>query len=111
MLQNQKILLIEGAPKKNWKLSNNYSNRVSALNPSTKKLLESVDVWNHIKAARFKPVKQMKVIHYLNIYKILSALNISINLYIFFYVVWSIYSIGILRSKNLRNLFLLAVVF
>ncbi|XP_075221834.1 ubiquinone biosynthesis protein COQ6, mitochondrial isoform X2 [Lycorma delicatula] len=61
MLQNQKILLIEGAPKKNWKLSNNYSNRVSALNPSTKKLLESVDVWNHIKAARFKPVKQMKV--------------------------------------------------
>lgn len=40
-LQQHKIILLESAPRKEIQLSDDYSNRVSALSPATKHLLDS----------------------------------------------------------------------
>lgn len=61
MLSGKKILLIEGSPKKEWKLQQKYSNRVSSLNEATKQLLTSIGAWKHMQDLRFKHVKTMKV--------------------------------------------------
>ncbi|XP_067003017.2 ubiquinone biosynthesis monooxygenase COQ6, mitochondrial [Anabrus simplex] len=60
-LANKKILLLEGAPEREWSLQLQYSNRVSALNKKTKDLLVSIGAWKHIVEARYKPVKKMQV--------------------------------------------------
>ncbi|KAK7866922.1 hypothetical protein R5R35_001661 [Gryllus longicercus] len=60
-LSDKTVLLLEGSPEKEWIFENRYSNRVSAINPSTKNLMESIGVWKHITERRFKVVKKMQV--------------------------------------------------
>lgn len=60
-LRDKKILLLEGSKENNWQLTEKYSNRVVALNPSTQKLLESIGAWEHIESARYGSVKKMQV--------------------------------------------------
>ena len=47
-MKNKKIVLLEAAPDKEIKLSKDYSNRVSALAPSTVSLLSSLGVWQRV---------------------------------------------------------------
>ncbi|XP_049877817.1 ubiquinone biosynthesis monooxygenase COQ6, mitochondrial [Pectinophora gossypiella] len=61
VLSNLKILLLEGSPNKKYELKEEYSNRVVALNPSTKALMSSLDVWMHVENARLQPVRHMQV--------------------------------------------------
>lgn len=60
--------MIEGGPSKPWEsvLSQNdrpFSNRVSAINGSTKRLLQSIDIWDSI-SNKCKNVHQMNVNRY-----------------------------------------------
>nr|XP_012230961.1 PREDICTED: ubiquinone biosynthesis monooxygenase COQ6-like [Linepithema humile] len=55
-LEDKKVLLLEGSAKKEYKLQEQYSNRVVALNQETRTLLSSLGVWKHIEATRFCPV-------------------------------------------------------
>lgn len=61
-MSETKILLLEGGPEKTKPLSEKFSNRVSALNPQTKELLENIDVWKHIANNRYAPVKRLQVL-------------------------------------------------
>lgn len=61
VLSNKRILLLESSKEKQWKLPDKYSNRVVSLNPGTFKLLNDIDVWKHIKNARFSTVKRLQV--------------------------------------------------
>ena len=61
-MKNKKIVLLEAAPDKEIKLSKDYSNRVSALAPSTVSLLSSLGVWQRVEAAgRLGEVRRMRV--------------------------------------------------
>ncbi|XP_077300188.1 ubiquinone biosynthesis protein COQ6, mitochondrial [Arctopsyche grandis] len=60
-LSSQKILLLESSPEKKFTLTDRYSNRVSALNPTTKNLMISIGAWKHIEKMRLQPVKNMQV--------------------------------------------------
>ncbi len=60
-LANKRILLLESSNKKQLKLDS-YNLRVSALNPGSKSLLESLGAWQHIENTRFGSVKKMQVI-------------------------------------------------
>ncbi|EFX69092.1 hypothetical protein DAPPUDRAFT_217996 [Daphnia pulex] len=59
-LANKRILLLESSNKKQLKLDS-YNLRVSALNPGSKSLLESLGAWQHIEKTRFGSVKKMQV--------------------------------------------------
>uniref|UniRef100_A0A1B6IYY0 Ubiquinone biosynthesis monooxygenase COQ6, mitochondrial n=1 Tax=Homalodisca liturata TaxID=320908 RepID=A0A1B6IYY0_9HEMI len=61
MFSDLNILLMEPSQPKQWTLSPSYSNRVSSINDSTKRLMESLGAWEHITNTRFKPVMNMKV--------------------------------------------------
>lgn len=62
VLSNQKILLLEGAPKfKGFSAEGEFSNRVSTLNNGTKQLLDSIGIWDQIKSKRANPVYDMQV--------------------------------------------------
>lgn len=60
-LSNKKILLLEASKQKKWEHGEKYGNRVVSLNPGTQKLLYEIDVWKHIKSARFATVKRLQV--------------------------------------------------
>nr|CAD7197753.1 unnamed protein product [Timema douglasi] len=60
-LSNKKILLLEGGKDQKYKLQPKYSNRVVALNPSSKHLLSSIGAWQHISNARVTSVNKMQV--------------------------------------------------
>ncbi|EDW03828.1 ubiquinone biosynthesis monooxygenase COQ6, mitochondrial [Drosophila grimshawi] len=61
-LADKKVLLLEGAgPFKGFDVNAPYQNRVSAINRNSIELFKSIDAWQHIEAARCKPVKQMQV--------------------------------------------------
>ncbi|XP_008553591.1 ubiquinone biosynthesis monooxygenase COQ6, mitochondrial [Microplitis demolitor] len=60
-LQSQKILLLEGGNKHEYKQDEKYSNRVVALNQQTRTLLSSIGAWKHIEAGRYAPVRKMQV--------------------------------------------------
>lgn len=60
-LQDHKIVLLESAPRKEIQLTEQYSNRVSALSPSTVHLLDRLGAWDIIRSVRCQPVSQMKV--------------------------------------------------
>lgn len=64
----QKILLLEGSPEQKFSIKEQYSNRVSAINPSTKNLMDSIGAWKHIEEIRVQPVRNMQVfyLYYLN---------------------------------------------
>eukprot|EP00794_Sanderia_malayensis_P020125 gene20125-22097_t len=63
MLQDQKVLLLEGAPKQVslGQTLKEYSNRVSSVTPGTRKLLEECGAWKHIENMRYKPYTKMHV--------------------------------------------------
>lgn len=61
-LADKKVLLLEAAPEfKGFNASGPFLNRVSAINQSSIDLFKSIDAWQHIEAARCKPVKQLQV--------------------------------------------------
>ncbi|CAK1553898.1 unnamed protein product [Leptosia nina] len=61
LLSKLKVLLLEGSPNKKFELKPEYSNRVVALNPSTKSLMNSLNVWQHVEEMRLQPVRHMQV--------------------------------------------------
>ncbi|KAL1130367.1 hypothetical protein AAG570_013305 [Ranatra chinensis] len=61
LFSNKSILLIEGNPKKNWEFSPKYSNRVSSINISTKRIFEDLGIWKHIEGVRYQVVTDIKV--------------------------------------------------
>jgi len=60
-MQNRKIILLEAAPEKKIELTNEYSNRVSALSPSSVGLLSNIGAWKIMVDARVSPVMKMRV--------------------------------------------------
>ena len=54
-------MLLEAAPEKKLVLEGDYSNRVSALSPSSVSLLSRLGAWQAISQARLGRVSQMKV--------------------------------------------------
>lgn len=60
-LSDKRILLLEGSKKKEWKLPQHYSNRVSSLNQATCNLLNDIGVWSHIQSTRYGIVKEMQI--------------------------------------------------
>lgn len=62
MLRNRRILLIESGPKKEYVKTSNHNNRVVALTPMTRTLLESVNAWDFIEQTRCRAFRKMKVI-------------------------------------------------
>merc|ERR550519_1462598 len=60
-MQDRKIILLEATPEKEIVLGKNYSNRVSALSPSSVQLLTKLGAWDLIKNVRVGPVMEMKV--------------------------------------------------
>jgi len=59
--KNKKVLLLEGAPEKDYPVGSEYGNRVSALNPGTVQLLDSLGAWELMQRVRVKPVQKMQV--------------------------------------------------
>jgi ubiquinone biosynthesis monooxygenase Coq6 len=60
-LCDKKILLLEGAPKFEPQSREKYSNRVSAINKQSIKLLKSINAWDLVESVRTKPIMQMQV--------------------------------------------------
>ncbi|XP_076284466.1 ubiquinone biosynthesis protein COQ6, mitochondrial [Lasioglossum baleicum] len=60
-LECKNILLLEGSNKVEYKLQEQYSNRVVALNQQTRTLLSSIGAWQHIEAVRYCPVRKMQI--------------------------------------------------
>jgi len=60
-MQNRKIILLEAAPEKEIVLTKEYSNRVSALSPSSVALLSNLGAWNIMSNERVSPVMKMHV--------------------------------------------------
>ena len=60
-LRDKKILLLEGAPKREYSVPKEYSNRVNALNHSSKDLFEQIEIWPMIKEARIKSIQGMHI--------------------------------------------------
>lgn len=61
VLAGKKIYLLEGAPKKPYVLKPEFSNRVSAVNPSSTKFLSQIGVWPIMEKTRVTPFKKMFV--------------------------------------------------
>ncbi|GIY25453.1 ubiquinone biosynthesis monooxygenase COQ6, mitochondrial [Caerostris darwini] len=62
ILSKKKVLLLETSPKTEYQIdANKYSNRVCALNNSTKQLFEGFQAWDKICSIRMKEVKKMIV--------------------------------------------------
>ncbi|KAF4532354.1 hypothetical protein B566_EDAN003658 [Ephemera danica] len=61
MLCEKRILLLEGAAYQQYEPKEKYSNRVSALNDSTRRLLKQIGAWQYIEATRLCQVKKMQV--------------------------------------------------
>jgi len=63
ILQHHRILVVEAAPKIEPMVHapHLYSNRVSAITPGTKKLLDEIDAWSRIKNLRHKSFSKMHV--------------------------------------------------
>ena len=62
-MRRRKVLLLEAAPEKKLVLDveSPYSNRVSALSPSSVSLLSQLGAWQAISQSRLGPVTRMKV--------------------------------------------------
>merc|ERR1719369_590458 len=60
-MQDRKIILLEATPEKKIVLGKNYSNRVSALAPSSVELLTKLGAWDSIEDERMGRVVMMKV--------------------------------------------------
>ncbi|KAL7634816.1 UNVERIFIED_CONTAM: hypothetical protein RMT77_015193 [Armadillidium vulgare] len=60
-LEDRKILVLEKQNERAWSLPEEFSNRVCALNPHTKKLFTQLGTWNTITGLRAQPVKKMQV--------------------------------------------------
>ncbi|KAB7504594.1 Ubiquinone biosynthesis monooxygenase COQ6, mitochondrial, partial [Armadillidium nasatum] len=60
-LDDRKILVLEKQNERAWSLPEEYSNRVCALNPHTKKLFTQLGAWNTVTDLRAQPVKKMQV--------------------------------------------------
>jgi len=60
-MQNRKVILLEAAPEKKILLTEAYSNRVSALSPSSVGLLSNIGAWKIMLDARVSPVRKMHV--------------------------------------------------
>ncbi|CAG4986741.1 unnamed protein product [Colias eurytheme] len=61
ILSKLKVLLLEGSPNKKFVMKPEYSNRVVALNQSTKTLMSTLNVWEHVEEMRLQPVRHMQV--------------------------------------------------
>ncbi|CAB3245959.1 unnamed protein product [Arctia plantaginis] len=61
LLSNLKVLLLESSPSKKTEISQEYSNRVVALNQNTKSLMQSLNIWKHVEKIRLQPVRYMQV--------------------------------------------------
>ncbi|KOB65613.1 putative ubiquinone biosynthesis monooxygenase COQ6, partial [Operophtera brumata] len=61
LLSKLRVLLLEGGTESKFELRPEYSNRVVALNQSTKSLMSSLDVWQHVENSRLQPVRYMQV--------------------------------------------------
>uniref|UniRef100_A0A336KKH4 Ubiquinone biosynthesis monooxygenase COQ6, mitochondrial n=1 Tax=Culicoides sonorensis TaxID=179676 RepID=A0A336KKH4_CULSO len=59
--KEKRILLLEGSPGLKQTDNEDYSNRVTALSQGTVDLMKKIDVWSHISAKRFQPVKYMQI--------------------------------------------------
>jgi len=60
-MQNKNVILLEAAPEKEIVLGSEYSNRVSALSPSSVGLLSNLGAWSIMSDARVSPVRKMRV--------------------------------------------------
>ncbi|KAL3285555.1 hypothetical protein HHI36_000085 [Cryptolaemus montrouzieri] len=60
-LSDKRILLLEAGKKRDWRISEEYSNVVTALNPATFNLFNEIGVWKHIESKRFATVTGMQV--------------------------------------------------
>ncbi|XP_043475234.1 ubiquinone biosynthesis monooxygenase COQ6, mitochondrial [Leptopilina heterotoma] len=60
-LKSKSILLLEGGNKHEYTPSEQYSNRVVALNQLSRTLLSSIGAWKHVKEVRYAPVRKMQV--------------------------------------------------
>lgn len=60
-LSSKRILLLQDTKKITWELTDKYSNRVSAVNKNTYKLLNDIGAWKHISDVRFASVQKMQV--------------------------------------------------
>lgn len=78
-LANKKIVLFEGSPRKEFQLPKDYSNRVVALNNSSKILFENLNVWQDIEAMRSKKVSGMKVWDYKGLQNLVKKLSSIAN--------------------------------
>lgn len=58
-LADKSIVLIEGSPQQNFVQSKNYSNRVSAISPFSKNVIERLGIWKHVQ--RYQEVHNLKI--------------------------------------------------
>ncbi|KAL4238735.1 putative ubiquinone biosynthesis monooxygenase [Mactra antiquata] len=61
VLQNKKIILLEAAPQKQFKLTEKLSNRTCTLSPASIQLFERCGVWPVIESMRCQQVLRMQV--------------------------------------------------
>jgi len=59
--RKKKIVLLESSPKRSISLPEGFSNRVSALNLSSVKLLKDIGAWDMIQEHRCNPIYKMRV--------------------------------------------------
>ncbi|XP_064105628.1 LOW QUALITY PROTEIN: ubiquinone biosynthesis monooxygenase COQ6, mitochondrial-like [Macrobrachium nipponense] len=60
-LSDRKILLLEGAPKKDWHIPEEFGNRVCALNRNTQDLFTKLGVWDAMTSMRVQAIRRMQV--------------------------------------------------
>jgi len=59
--KKKKILLLESSKKREITMGEKYSNRVSALNPGSVKMLEQLGAWSTVPGHRANPIHNMQV--------------------------------------------------
>lgn len=61
LLSSLKVLLLESSSQSKFDMKPEYSNRVVALNQSTKSLMNSLNIWERVEDMRVQPVRYMQV--------------------------------------------------
>lgn len=72
-------MLLEAGKQPKWECKEQYSNRVSALNPNTRKLLDSIGAWKHIELFRCAPVRKLQVVSVLT-FNFLDYMSLTVGM-------------------------------